>query len=333
MSLAYQYLIKSHLSLNIQRLYTNDADIPSEYLSLMAQSNIAVYTSNYLVFKRIQQGSQGLACHFGEPDSSWFSGDEKSLIIWPKAKLFAKAMIELAATQTQNIWVLGENAAGGKSINNAIKSLCESVNKQDSARKCSLWHLNLKSLDGFCWESHQKSFKWQEHEFVAFAGVFSQNRLDPASQLLLEQVELPKTGVLLDIACGSGVLGLVAKLEQPNLDISLYDVDALALKSAQLNAKNLNLQVNIQASDMLKEVKKKADVMVCNPPFHQGVKTDYNAVENLLLDARQCLKANASLWLVANQHLPYENMAKQHFSVVEIVAQAKGFKLLRIKSS
>lgn len=330
MSLAYQYLLKSHQELNLKRLYTNDADIPNEYLSLLAQSNVQVYTNNYLVFKRIRQGSQDLACHFGEPESIWFSGDEKSLIIWPKAKLFAKAIIELAATQTQNIWVLGENAAGGKSINNAVKSLCERVEKQDSARKCSLWALSLKAVKDFSWRHHCQSFSWQGHEFFAFAGVFSQNHLDPASQLLLEHLKLPEQGVLLDVACGSGVLGLAAKLRQPSLDVSLYDVDALALKSTQLNAKNLNLEVHIQASDMLKEIDKKADIIVCNPPFHQGVKTDYNAVESLLAEAHQSLNSKGVLWLVANQHLAYENWAKNSFSQVENIIQARGFKLLKL---
>lgn len=330
MSLAYQYLIKSHQELTIQRLYTNDAAIPHDYLSLLAQSNIQVYTSNYLVHQHIRQASQSVVCHFSDPNPDWFNAEEKSLLIWPKAKPLAKAFIELCATETQNLWVLGENHAGGKSINNAVKELCSNVKKQDSARKCSLWQLSLKPQTEFDWQQHKQSFEWQNHQFFAFAGVFSQNRLDTASQLLLEHVDLPKKGVLLDVACGSGILGLAAKLMQPDLEINLYDVDALALKSAQLNADNLNLNAHIQAADMLEGVNKKADVIICNPPFHQGIKTDYNAVEKLLGKASACLKPNTSLWLVANQHLPYENMAKTHFKGIENIIQAKGFKLLKL---
>ncbi len=160
--------------------------------------------------------------------------------------------------------------------------------------------------------------------------MFSQNRLDPASALLLEHVELPHHGMLFDIACGSGILGLGAKLQQPNLDIHLYDTSALALYSSQMNAQQLNLKATIAPSNMLSSTRGKANVILCNPPFHQGIKTDYQAYQCLLADSHKKLHKNGILWLVANQHLPYEQLAKQTFKHVHLQANANGFKLLKL---
>lgn len=75
---------------------------------------------------------------------------------------------------------------------------------------------------------------------------------------------------LLDLACGSGAIGVSLKLEEPDLKVSIADISSDALKVAQKNAESLNAKLRVVESDMLQEFIKndeKFDVIVCNPPY------------------------------------------------------------------
>lgn len=75
---------------------------------------------------------------------------------------------------------------------------------------------------------------------------------------------------LIDLACGSGAIGISLKAEEPTLRVSISDISENALKVASENSKNLFAEVDVKQSDMLKEFikdNKKFDVIVCNPPY------------------------------------------------------------------
>ena len=75
---------------------------------------------------------------------------------------------------------------------------------------------------------------------------------------------------LLDLACGSGAIGISLKLEESALNVSIADISTDALGVAKENAENLFAKVVITESDMLTEYIKKEqkfDVIVCNPPY------------------------------------------------------------------
>lgn len=56
---------------------------------------------------------------------------------------------------------------------------------------------------------------------------------------------------VVDVGCGSGCLGISAKLELPELDVSLADISPGALTVAQKNATQLGADVTIVQSDLL----------------------------------------------------------------------------------
>lgn len=77
---------------------------------------------------------------------------------------------------------------------------------------------------------------------------------------------------ILDLGCGSGVIGLILKSFFKDADITLTDISDEALQVARENASNLNLDVNFIKSDWFSNVKvDKYDVIVSNPPY---IKTD-----------------------------------------------------------
>ena len=72
---------------------------------------------------------------------------------------------------------------------------------------------------------------------------------------------------ILDIGCGSGVIGLTLKDKLPNANVTLLDISESALTVAKKNAKKLNLEVQFVQSDVFENIKDKYDIIISNPPY------------------------------------------------------------------
>ncbi len=76
---------------------------------------------------------------------------------------------------------------------------------------------------------------------------------------------------VIDLGCGSGVIGITLKKKNSALDVSCLDISKDALKICERNAKELNANINIIHGDMLDNINEKFDIIVSNPPY---IKTD-----------------------------------------------------------
>lgn len=74
-------------------------------------------------------------------------------------------------------------------------------------------------------------------------------------------------GNLIDIGCGSGVIGLTIKSKFNGLQVDMIDISDKALEITKENAILLNLNVDIYKSDMLQNVKDKYNIIISNPPY------------------------------------------------------------------
>jgi len=77
--------------------------------------------------------------------------------------------------------------------------------------------------------------------------------------------EKPKR--LIDVGTGSGILGITAKLEYPELIVDLLDISAHALRIAEQNAEILHAEVRTTKSDLLQNYPFKADYILANLPY------------------------------------------------------------------
>lgn len=99
----------------------------------------------------------------------------------------------------------------------------------------------------------------------------------PESESLIELLKLavPKNESLLkerplrlvDVGTGSGILGITAKLQHPELDVTLADISRHALKVASENAAALHADVSTLQSNLLAEYPFVADIIVANLPY------------------------------------------------------------------
>lgn len=81
------------------------------------------------------------------------------------------------------------------------------------------------------------------------------------------------------------------------------------------------------AADGIDGAPRELDAIVSNPPFHQGVHTDYQASERLLQRAAEHLAPGGELRLVANSFLKYPPLIERHLGPCRTLAEGDGFRI------
>lgn len=332
--LPINHLIDRHDHLlSAKNLWLNPVRDPSLAASMNEQQ---IMLCNDWPAYQVLQGSPAQT-HFGLDHPVAHDKFEQVIFYWPKSKVYGQFLLAylqiFAANKT--VYVLAENDGGGKSLNKQLKDYGSDIEKIDIARRCTLWSFTISAAEhDLSWAEFQQQqtlkFNYQTLELNALPGVFGAGKLDKGSELLLNTFSPRKYGRLLDIGCGSGLLGLHCKQQRPELDVELCDIEAMALICAEENAKSLDLDVKIFASDGLNQCRARFHQIICNPPFHQGVDTDYQFAQRLLVQAKQHLTPKGELWIVANNHLGYEQWAKEHRWNYQIKSQENGFKVLKL---
>jgi 16S rRNA (guanine1207-N2)-methyltransferase len=158
-----------------------------------------------------------------------------------------------------------------------------------------------------------------ETTLVSKPGVFAWDRLDDGAEALIGAMEIGAGGRVLDLGCGTGLAGLVAARRAPEGQVMLVDADARAVESARRTlAANKVTGGEVLLSDCASAVLgRQFDVVVANPPFHQGVGVDYEVACQFVRDAARVLRPGGRLFLVANRFLRYGNLISETFGNVE----------------
>ena len=175
--------------------------------------------------------------------------------------------------------------------------------------------------------------------FVSRPGVFAWDRVDAASALLAAQLPATLSGRVADLGAGVGFLSAALLQRCAGLQaLDLYEAEARALDLARTNLAGLaphaasvappavafhwhDVAAGLPRSDY--------DAVVMNPPFHalgRGDRPDIGLA--FIAAAADALRRGGQLWLVANRHLPYEDLLRTRFRDVRAVAQADGFKVV-----
>jgi len=159
-------------------------------------------------------------------------------------------------------------------------------------------------------------------------GIFSFDRLDKGTRILLETINIPIGSSLLDLGCGYGVIGLVAALSGANR-VDMVDINLLAISASRENVKQeVFHNTNVIPSDALHSVKdQRYNMIVTNPPFHSGKKVDYQMARAFIQQSWQQLEPAGQFALVANQFIRYDDIMRPLFRQVLHAAQSEGFQV------
>ncbi len=160
-------------------------------------------------------------------------------------------------------------------------------------------------------------------------GVFSHGELDDGTALLLGELDPPQGAAVLDFACGAGVLGAALRLTRPDVTVTFADVSALALEATRMTlAANALPGDGVVPADVFEGLEGTWDLIVSNPPFHDGVATDTRVAEAFIARARERLNPGGRLHLVANRFLGYLPLLAKTFKRVKVTKQTTVFRVI-----
>jgi 16S rRNA (guanine1207-N2)-methyltransferase len=169
------------------------------------------------------------------------------------------------------------------------------------------------------------------------ANVFSRDRLDIGTRFFLQHLPIkPNATDIIDLACGNGVVGLIAAERNPNARLHFVDESFMAVASAQENfyrafgtAREASFQIGDGLSDFADQ---SADVILCNPPFHQQNTIGDQIAIQLFKQAKKILKHGGELWVIGNRHLQYHQDLNRLFGNCTVVASNAKFVIWRATS-
>jgi 16S rRNA (guanine1207-N2)-methyltransferase len=166
-------------------------------------------------------------------------------------------------------------------------------------------------------------------ELLSLPGVFSAERLDPGTALLVQRLELRPGLRLLDAGCGYGAIGIAAA-RAGAAHVDLLDVNMLAVAAARENVGRLGLaeRATVRPSDALEAGTGPYDLIASNPPFHAGKQVETSMAHAFFAQARALLAPSGRIAIVANQFLPYERELATYFPRLTRLAEDRSYKIL-----
>lgn len=161
--------------------------------------------------------------------------------------------------------------------------------------------------------------------------VFAHDKFDIGARFFLEQFDkLPPAQRIADLGCGNGVLGLRIKQLQTSAQIEFFDESYQAIAAAERNYAENHLTSSAPAAkfhvdDVFSQYDGEPfDLILCNPPFHQGHVVGDHIAWQMLAQSKNNLRKDGELWIVGNRHLDYHLKLKKVFgNCRQIAANAK----------
>ncbi len=160
-------------------------------------------------------------------------------------------------------------------------------------------------------------------------GLFSWDRVDEGTRRLVENMEIGPRERVLDLGCGYGLAGLVAADMAPQGEVILVDADCVAVKAARRTLERNEVgHAQVLLSDCGAAVMDRSfDVVITNPPFHQGRGVSYEVACQFIHDAAALLRSEGRLYLVANRFIPYGREMEGLFREVGYVYRDSRFQV------
>lgn len=316
--------------------------------ALLQNQNISVdeYVSNVLDFETISENLKNNSVMGGVfPITALFSTDIKydivviRTILEKRKTLIIKVALKAASILNDGgyLYLVGAKDEGIQSIARQLAEIC-GIKPETVIFKKGVHLIKFDFISAFKGQiiSGQEP-KYQEInikntslKLVSEENIFAKGNLDPATKLLLENLEINIGDKVLDLGCGSGIIGLTTAKMARDVKVTLVDNDYLSVKITKQNTElNKISNCEVFVSDGIKAIKnKKFNCVVSNPPFHQGRKKSLFVAEQFIGESYEALSPKGRLYIVCNAFLPLEKTIKQVFGDATVIARNASYKVI-----
>lgn len=261
------------------------------------------------------------------------------LVLPPRQRDEARALLAHAVSLAQGggrVVACISNNEGARSGEADLEKLVGSVSSLSKHKCRAFWSAPLQDqIDQQLlqqWLTLDAPRPISDARFISRPGVFAWDRIDPASALLAKHLPKELKGRAADLGAGFGFLSVELLSQCSGINaLDVYEAEARALDLAKQNLSELATRVPIKYHwhDVTQGLLGAYDVIISNPPFHTQSRADRPDIGRRFISvAAEALNPGGCLWLVANRHLPYEEVLTSSFGHTRIVAQQDGFKIV-----
>lgn len=253
---------------------------------------------------------------------------DAAVVFLPRARAEARARISTAAAHLAPggaLWIDGRKTDGVDSVLKEMRGLAE-VDSVQSRAHGKIFRVLLAGPGTI-----PADWAARDHQaapgFVTRPGVFSADAPDPASVALAAHLPDKLPTRVVDLGAGWGWLSAQI-LHHPGVEtLHLVEADAVALDCARLNVTDPRAQFHwADALDF--RLPEPVNGVVMNPPFHDGRAANPALGAGFIRAAAGLLTGAGRLWMVANRHLPYEQVLRDSFADVAEIGGDGRFKIL-----
>jgi 16S rRNA (guanine1207-N2)-methyltransferase len=336
-----------HLSLVLQQLAPDpqrqntlwivDENLPIEsVMTLPVASSLMAMTNRYDIHAALQaRGVQSLLCDF---DFSQLGQFQRIVYRISKEKLVAHHCINQAIRHLSTdgeLVVIGGKQDGIKSI---AKNAAQIYGQKNNTRKSGSSYLATFTRPEPLQEDQRLpcndygELRQVQHKGVSFfskPGVFGWEKVDRGSELLIStlptiQRYMKSVNSVLDLGCGWGYLMLATRTWDVETRCAT-DNNIAAIDAATQNFAEAGLTVDCVADDCASNIRGRYDLILCNPPFHQGFAVSDTLTEKFLAAASRLSRRSTRAVFVVNQFVPLQKHAGKYFSQSRLLLAEDGF--------
>ncbi|MFA5496425.1 MAG: methyltransferase [Porticoccaceae bacterium] len=289
----------------------------------------------------------GTATHFSDFDFSHCAARSVACLAYRLSK--EKAVVHHIANQARSLLAAGGTLVlvGGKQegIKTFAKTLGKALGsaaileKHGTVYRAVITRGNADAgpLDDHDYSRLRTIFSVDGKPVCSKPGLFGWDRVDQGSALLADHLAdffatLPTAPQrLLDLGCGYGYLALAAS-RLGHFHITATDNCAAAIRACQHNFERHGITGTVVADDSGETLPPGYDVILCNPPFHQGFQADRRLTETFVANCHRLLDRRGRALFVVNVFVPLESLADTHFAQGKVVLNNGRFKLIELSS-
>lgn len=301
------------------------------------------------------QVADALAAIPGCSASEWvrIAGGKAVATAWPPAGPYSSALVRLPKGRSAEAFALGAaattlppgapivlfgmNTEGIRSAAHRLGAVAEGIETLAVGHHARLvggsrlTHVEGPSdLAGWC-THHDLIIDGAQRRWASYPGLFAADRIDEGTALLVSTLpRLATEARVLDYGCGSGLVGAHVAALQPNAQLDLLDQDAVALVAA---AQNVPGAARILGTSLQAAGSGRYDLIVSNPPIHQGVAQDRSVLDRLIKEAPRYLVDGGSLQLVVQRRIAVADALKMAFGNCTPLAATGQFSVFRATKS
>lgn len=163
-------------------------------------------------------------------------------------------------------------------------------------------------------------------------GVFSADRVDPGTKLLLMELPDLPAGAVVDVGCGYGPIAATIAARRPDQPVWAVDVNSRARQLCNENLapyRRAGTETHVVEPELVPEDLRVAAI-VSNPPIRIGKA----ALHSLLAFWLDRLTPEGEAWLVVQKHLGADSLGRWlegNGYIVERVRSRQGYRVLRVQ--